>query len=49
MVIWIISIIFGEREIKYWCDYANIRIASNNSFAEEYAYLQRNGKILEKK
>lgn len=40
---------FWESEIKYWCEYANNRIALNNSFAEEYAYLKRNGKILEKK
>ncbi len=38
---------FWEREIKYWCEYANNKIAENNSFAEEYAYLRRNGKILE--
>lgn len=40
---------FWEGEIKYWCEYANNKIAENNSFAEEYAYLRRNGKILEKK
>lgn len=40
---------FWEKEIKYWCEYANNRIAVNNAFAEEYAYLKRNGKILEKK
>ena len=38
---------FWEKEIKYWCEYANNKIAENNSFAEEYAYLKRNGKILE--
>lgn len=38
---------FWEREIKYWCEYANNKIAENNSFAEEYSYLKRNGKILE--
>lgn len=40
---------FWEREIKYWCEYANNKIAENNSFAEEYSYLRRNNKILEKK
>lgn len=40
---------FWEREIKYWCEYANNKIAENYSFAEEYAYLRRNNKILEKK
>ena len=40
---------FWEKEIKYWCEYANNKIAENNSFAEEYSYLKRNGKILEKK
>lgn len=38
---------FWEKEIKYWCEYANNKIAENNSFAEEYSYLKRNGKILE--
>ena len=38
---------FWENEIKYWCEYANNKIAENNSFVEEYAYLRRNGKILE--
>ena len=39
---------FWEKEIKYWCEYANNRIAVNNAFAEEYAYLKRNRKILER-
>ena len=38
---------FWEKEIKYWCEYANNKIAENNSFVEEYCYLRRNGKILE--
>ena len=38
---------FWENEIKYWCEYANNKIAENNSFVEEYCYLRRNGKILE--
>ena len=38
---------FWENEIKYWCEYANNKIAENNSFAEEYSYLKRNNKILE--
>ena len=40
---------FWEREIKYWCDYANNRIAENNLFIEEYAYRYNRGKILVKK
>lgn len=38
---------FWEREIKYWCEYANNKINVNNAFAEEYAYLKSSGKILE--
>lgn len=38
---------FWEREIKYWCEYANNKIVENNAFAEEYCYLRRKGKILE--
>lgn len=38
---------FWEGEIKYWCEYANNKIAENNSFTEEYAYLKNRGKILE--
>jgi len=40
---------FWEREIKYWCNYANNRIAENNLFIEEYAYRYNKGKILIKK
>lgn len=40
---------FWEREIRYWCDYANNRIAENNLFIEEYAYRYNRGKILQKK
>lgn len=40
---------FWEREVKYWCDYANNRIAENNLFIEEYAYRYNKGKILVKK
>lgn len=40
---------FWEREIKYWCDYANNRISENNLFMEEYAYRYNKGKILIKK
>lgn len=40
---------FWEREIKYWCNYANNRISENNLFMEEYAYRYNKGKILTKK
>lgn len=40
---------FWEKEIDYWCEYANNRIAENNLFMEEYAYRYNRGKILEKK
>ena len=40
---------FWEREIKYWCDYANNRISENNLFIEEYAYRYNKGKILIRK
>lgn len=40
---------FWEREIGYWCDYANNRIAENNLFMEEFAYRYNKGKILQKK
>lgn len=40
---------FWEREIRYWCDYANNRIAENNLFTEEFAYRYNKGKILQKK
>ena len=40
---------FWEKEIAYWCDYANNRIAENNLFAEEFNYRYNRGKILEKK
>ena len=40
--------LFWEREIKYWCEYANNRIAENNLFVEEYAYRYNKGKILKK-
>lgn len=40
---------FWEKEIKYWCDYANNRISENNLFMEEYAYRYNRGKILIKK
>ena len=36
-----------EREIRYWCDYANNRIAENNLFTEEFAYRYNKGKILQ--
>ena len=40
---------FWEKEISYWCVYANNRIAENNLFMEEFAYRYNRGKILEKK
>lgn len=39
---------YWEKEIKYWCSYANDRTSENNNFIEEYNYLCRKGKILEK-
>ena len=39
---------YWEKEIKYWCEYANNRISENNIFAEEYNYLKSKGKILKK-
>ena len=43
------KVYFWEREISYWCDYANNRIAENNLFMEEYAYRYNSGKILVRK
>lgn len=40
---------FWEKEIKYWCDYANNRGSENINFMEEYNYLYFKGKILERK
>lgn len=39
---------YWEKEIKYWCEYANNRTSENNDFIEEYNYLCRKGKILKK-
>lgn len=39
---------YWEREIKYWCLYANIRTSENNNFISEYNYLCSKGKILKK-
>lgn len=39
---------FWEEEVKYWCEYANLRNSENNNFAEEYNYLSSKGKILKK-
>ncbi len=43
------KVYFWEKEIKYWCEYANNRIAENNLFVEEFSYRYNRGKILEKK
>ncbi len=40
---------FWEREIKYWCEFANNKIAENNNFANQYNYLRSKGRILERK
>ena len=39
---------YWEKEIKYWCEYANIRTSENNNFISEYNYLCSRGKILKK-
>lgn len=39
---------YWEREIKYWCDYANNKTSENNNFISEYNYLCSKGKILKK-
>ena len=39
---------YWEREIKYWCEYANNRTSENNNFISEYNYLCSKGKILKK-
>ena len=40
---------FWEKEVNYWCNYANNKMIENKSFADEYNYLHSKGKILEKK
>lgn len=39
---------YWEKEIKYWCEYANNRTSENNNFINEYNYLCSKGKILKK-
>lgn len=39
---------YWEREIKYWCEFANNRTSENNNFISEYNYLCSKGKILKK-
>ena len=39
---------YWEKEIKYCCEYANIRTSENNNFISEYNYLCSRGKILKK-
>lgn len=39
---------YWEKEIKYWCEYSNIRTSENNNFISEYNYLCSRGKILKK-
>ena len=39
---------YWEKEIKYWCEYANDKTSENNDFISEYNYLCSRGKILKK-
>lgn len=39
---------YWEKEIKYWCEYANNRTSENNNFINEYNYLCSKRKILKK-
>lgn len=39
---------YWEKEIKYWCEYANNKTSENNDFISEYNYLCSRGKILKK-
>lgn len=40
---------YWEKEIKYWCDYANNRTSDNITFSQQYNYLYSKGKILERR
>lgn len=40
---------YWEKEIKYWCDYANNKASDNITFMEQYNYLNSKGKILERR
>ena len=40
---------YWEREIKYWCDYANNKTSDNITFSQQYNYLYSKGKILERR
>ena len=40
---------YWEKEIKYWCEYANIKASDNITFMEQYNYLSSKGKILERR
>ena len=40
---------YWEREIKYWCDYANNKASDNITFSQQYNYLYSKGKILERR
>ena len=40
---------YWEREIKYWCEYANNKTSDNIAFREQYNYLCSKGKIKERR
>lgn len=40
---------YWEKEIKYWCEYANNKASDNITFMEQYNYLSSKGKILERR
>lgn len=39
---------YWEKEIKYWCEFANNKTSENNDFINQYNYLCSKGKILKK-
>ena len=39
---------YWEKEIEYWCRFANNRTSDNSLFIDEYNYLTHKGKILKK-
>lgn len=40
---------YWEKEIKYWCEYANNKTSDNIAFREQYNYLCSRGKIKERR
>ncbi len=39
---------YWEKEVNYWCEYANNKTSENSNFVCEYNYLYSRGKILKK-